>query len=93
MKMEIYEKGKNVVVEIPALDLDMKDIEVDIKKDCLKVKCSKKITKEAKKEGYYAKEEKEKLFYNEVKLPFSVKADKVKKELKQGVLKISVPKK
>ena len=91
--MEIYEKGENIVIEIPALNLDIKDIKIDIKNNILKIKGSKKISKEAKQEGYYAKEETESAVYNEIQLPFNIQEDKAKKIFKNNVLKIIVPKK
>ena len=93
IKMEIYEKGKNIIIEIPALDMNLEDIKINIKNNHLKIQGNKKITKEAKKEGYYAKEEKENAFLNEVTLPFEVQGDKAKKIFKQGILMISMPKK
>lgn len=93
INMEIYEKNKNVIIEIPALDLDIKDIKIDIKKNILKIAGNKKITKEAKQEGYYAKEEKQNSFLNEVQLPFEVDETKAKSTFKQGILRVSVPKK
>ena len=93
LKMELYEKGKNLVIEIPALEMDMKDIHVTIKDNFLKITGSKKTIKEAKKEGYYAKEEKENSFLNEFTLPFKVQEGKAKTELKQGIFRIIVPKK
>jgi len=91
--MEIYEKGKNIIIEIPALDMDLEDIKINIKNNHLKIQGNKKITKEAKKEGYYAKEEKENAFLNEVELPFKVDESKMKTMFKQGVLRVSVLKK
>ncbi len=90
--MELYEKEKNIIIEIPVLDLEMRDIKINIKNDSLKIEGSKKISKEARKKGYYAKEEKESAFYNEVRLPFEVQGKKAKTSLKQGILKIIVPK-
>ena len=89
--MQIYEKGKNVVIEIPALDLDLEDIIVEVSGDSLKINGKKKISKEARKEGYYAKEEKESSFVNEFTLPFKIDETKIKTELRDGILRLVVP--
>lgn len=91
-KMDIYEKDGKIVAEIELPGVSQKDVEVEIKDNCLTVEAKKEEEKEEKKKGYYRKETASGYLKRQVFLPEEVKADKAEAELKDGVLKVVIPK-
>lgn len=91
-KMDIYEEGGNLVAEIELPGIDVKDINVEVEDNYLKVEAKKEEKKEEKEKGYYRKELSKGYLRRFVPLPFNVVKDKAEAEYKDGILKVIIPK-
>ena len=85
------EEGKIVVAaDIPGVEKG--DITINFKGDMLEITAEKKEEKEEKEEGFIRRERSYKKFYRSIPLPTEVDRDKAEASLKDGVLKIEMPK-
>jgi HSP20 family protein len=85
------EEGKIIVAaDIPGVEKG--DISISVKGDMLEITAEKKEEKEEKEEGYLRRERSYRKFYRSIPLPTEVDKDKAEASLKDGVLKISMPK-
>jgi len=85
------EEGKIVVAaDIPGVEKG--DITINVKGDMLEITAEKKEEKEEKEEGYIRRERSYRKFYRSIPLPAEVDRDKAEASLKDGVLKIAIPK-
>ncbi len=91
--VDIWEDKDNIYVEADLPGFDQKDINLSIKGDSLVLTAKKEETKEEKKKNYYRCERFQGSFYRDIALPSSVDASKVKASYKNGVLKVTLPKK
>jgi HSP20 family protein len=92
-RMDISETEKEVVAEVELPGVDPKDINVEVRNNILKLEAKTKKKEEKKKKGYYRKEISAGFYRRAVPLPVEVIGEKAKAEYKDGILKISVPKK
>ncbi len=91
-QINVSTKGNNVIVEaeIPGVDEDNLDIEIG--ETAVRISGEKKDEKEVDEKDYYHKEVSYGSFQRVVPLPCEVKHEKAKAEVKDGVLKIVIPK-
>lgn len=89
--LEIKHKDGNfvVVAELPGITKD--DVKVAVIEESLVIEGEKKKVKEEKGEGYYRTERAYGKFYRSIPLPKGAKADEVKAELTNGILKVVIP--
>jgi len=80
-----------VTCELPGME--QKDIDVTIASNVLTIKGQKKSAWEEKKNKVYREETWSGSFQRTLPLPSSVDGDKIKAELKDGILTITLPKK
>lgn len=80
-----------VTCELPGLD--KKDIDITMASNVLTIKGQKKGENEEKKGKYYKKETVSGTFQRTFSLPNTVDSENIKAELKDGVLRVVVPKK
>ncbi len=94
VSMDIYEEGDNVFVEVKASGFEKDDIKIQIESNVITVNGSiKKETEEnLKNRKYYRKEIKSLSFSRTAELPSLVNADGAKAVFKNGMLKITLPK-
>ncbi len=92
-KMDIYETDKEVIAEVELPGVDPEKIDIKIEDSVLKIEAKVEEKKEEKGRGYYRKELSSGYCKRAVSLPIGVKEDKARAEYKDGILKISVPKK
>jgi len=92
-KMDIYETEKEVVTEVELPGVNPEDIEVEVRENVLVVQAKRKAEKEEKNKGYYRKEISSGFYRRAVPLPAEVIAEKADASYKEGMLKISIPKK
>ena len=92
MALDVYEKGKNVVVKADLPGLDKKDIQISLDDGILRISADKKAEKEVKKEnGYYHLERAYGRIERAVRLPRNLKESDIKASYQNGVLKIEIP--
>ncbi len=90
--LDIYEKGDNVVAEMPLAGVDPENVEVNIEDTTLIVKGSSGSATEVDEKNYYRKEVRQGSFYRAVALPVPVLKDKASAVSENGILRITIPK-
>ena len=90
---DMQEAKDDVVVKLDMPGIDKKDIQISVKDNMLEVKAHKKREAKTVKEGYYKQERSFSGFYRALPLPSNVEAEDAKVDYKDGVLKITMPKK
>ncbi|MFH0853469.1 MAG: Hsp20/alpha crystallin family protein [bacterium] len=91
--IDVYEDDENVIVETPLSGIDPKKINIEIEDNILKLSGSTEKKSEVDEKNYYRKEVRTGQFFRSVALPKAVDSDKAKAGYKEGILKITVPKK
>jgi HSP20 family protein len=90
--VDVYSDENAVVVQAEVPGLDRKDIEVNLDEGILTIKGERKHEKERKENGYHFVERAYGKFYRAIRVPAEVDGTKVKAEMKEGVLTITLPK-
>lgn len=98
--LDISEDKNNIYVDADLPGFAQKDVKVKMKRDNLVINAEKESKKEedlsagrAEKKNYYHCERYQGSFYREVALPQAVDAEKISAKYKNGVLKVTLPKK
>lgn len=91
--LDISEDKNNIYVDADLPGFDQKDIKVKMKRDSLVISAEKESKKEEEKKNYYHCERYQGSFYREVSLPQAVDAGRISAKYKNGVLKVTLPKK
>lgn len=91
-RMDVYEEGNNLVAEVEMPGVEAGEVEVNIKENVLRVEAKKEREKEKEEKGYYCKELSSGYYRRAVSLPAEVEDEEAEAELKDGILKITVPK-
>jgi len=93
-KINIKDKGDKVLIEAELPGVAEEDINVEILDDIMTISGEKKEEKEesGKDKGYYYKESHSGAFSRSFTLPADVVADQAEADMKNGVLKVTVPK-
>lgn len=91
--VDIHEDKEAVTItaELPGLKRD--DVKINIEEGTLTIRGERKFENETKKKNYFRIERSYGSFYRSFSLPSTVQADKVKANMKDGVLEIYIPKK
>jgi HSP20 family protein len=90
--VDIYEDANSIEVKAEIPGMDKEGITVDVKDRILTLKGERSEDKEVNEDNYYRKERTYGRFERAFTLPADVKADDIKAEYKDGVLKVIVPK-
>lgn len=90
--VNVFEEGDNVVVEAQLPGLKKEDLQLNLTGDRLTLRGETKQESEKKDRNYYRKEARYGSFERTIPLPYEVVGDKAKAELKDGVLRVSLPK-
>ncbi len=89
--MNVVEEEAQLVIEAEVPGLSMEDLELNILDNTLTVTGEKKEVKEVKGKVHW-KETRSGKFSRVLRIPFAVDAQKTSAELKDGILRITVPK-
>lgn len=87
---DLYENETNVILEIPLAGYSKDDVSVEVKNDTLSVNIKKSETKDNSK--YFSKKIKKSNLSLSLPLGNSVETSKIEASLKDGLLKVSMPK-
>jgi len=90
--VDIFEKDDQLVISAELPGVDKKDIAVDVKGRVLTLKGERNIENEVREENTYRRERTYGRFERSFTLPMEIKADAIKAEYKDGILRIAVPK-
>lgn len=91
-RMDVYEEDGNLVAEVEMPGVDLEDVEVNIKDNVLRVEAEREKKEEKEEKGYYCKELSRGYYRRAVSLPVEVEDQKAEAKLKDGILKVVVPK-
>jgi HSP20 family protein len=91
--IEVYENDKEFVLKAELPEIPEKDVRVSIDGGVLTISGERKEEREIKKDKYYRSERFYGNFTRSFTLPPSVDADGIKATFKDGVMKLTMPKK
>lgn len=92
MAVDVYEDGDTVVAEMNVPGLKTDDIDVEVEDNYLRIAGRREEVQEKKEKSHYAKEIRRGSFERVLQLPDAVEQDAVTAVYKDGVLKVSMPK-
>ncbi len=90
--LDVFDKGKDMVVKAELPGVEKKDVKVTMGGDVLNIRGERKAETEVKDEDYYACEQCYGAFSRSVYLPVKVHAGKIKADFKNGILSVTLPK-
>src|SRR5688572_17057742 len=91
--VDIFETEGEIIVKAELPGVDRKDISLNLEKNVLTLKGERKFEKETKEENYHRIERAYGGFSRSFSIPAIVDEDKIRADYKDGILKISLPKK
>ena len=91
--VDVYEHDGNIVLKAELPGVDPKDVEIRLKNNVLTLRGERKVDGEVKRESYHRVERAYGSFSRSFTLPSVVDQDKIKAEYKDGVLRVTLPKK
>lgn len=93
LAVDVYQENKNVIIEAPVAGVDVKDLDITVENDTIKIKGKREHLKKIRPKNYFLQECYWGPFSREIILPFEVSGSKANASIKQGILVIEVPKK
>jgi HSP20 family protein len=91
--VDIYETDKEIVLKAEIPEMQEKDIQIKVEDNILSVSGERRMEKEVKEESYHRIERSYGSFSRSFTLPQTVDRDAIKAVYKEGVLKVTLPKK
>lgn len=91
--VDIYEKDGNIVLKAELPGIEPKDVDVRVENNILTLKGERRADQEVQQESYQRVERSYGAFTRSFTLPSVVDTDKIKAEFKDGVLRLTLPKK
>jgi HSP20 family protein len=91
--VDIYETENEITVHAELPGVDRKDIGLNLEKNVLTLKGERRFEKETKQENYHRIERAYGGFSRSFSIPAIVDEERIRAEYKDGILKISLPKK
>jgi HSP20 family protein len=91
--VDIYEQNGNIVLKAELPGVDPKDVDVRVENNILTLSGERKLENEVKRENYHRVERAYGSFTRSFTLPNVVDTEKIKAEYKDGLLRMTLPKK
>ncbi len=91
--VDVYEDKESVIIEVEAPGMKEEDLKVNLENNTLVISGERKFEKEEKDKNYYRMERSYGSFVRSFLLPDNVDATAIKAKYKDGVLKLTLPKK
>jgi HSP20 family protein len=91
--VDIYEHGSDIVLKAELPGVDPKDVDVRLENNTLTLRGERKFDQEVKREHYHRVERAYGTFTRSFTLPSGVDREKIKADFRDGVLKVTLPKK
>jgi HSP20 family protein len=91
--VDIYEQDGTIVLKAELAGVDPKDVDVRVENNVLTLKGERRADSEVKQEHYHRVERTYGAFSRSFTLPTVVDSEKIKADIKDGVLRVSLPKK
>jgi HSP20 family protein len=90
--VDIYEQGSDIVLKAELPGVDAKDVDIRIENSTLTLRGERKFDNEVKKESYHRIERSYGAFTRSFTLPSVVDQANIKAEFRDGVLRVTMPK-
>ena len=90
--VDIYEHENNIVIKAELPGVDPKDVDIRLDNNVLTVNGERKLDHEVKKENYHRVERSYGAFTRSFTLPTTVDPSGIKAEYRDGVLRVTLPK-
>ena len=90
-QVEMFERGKNLVVRADLPGLSKDDVNVEVADNGITIEGERKHENKEKGEGYYRSERMYGKFYRRLPLPDGVKAENAHATFRNGVLEVTMP--
>jgi HSP20 family protein len=90
--VDIYETDKEIVLKAEIPEMQEKDVEIKVEDNVLTVSGERKMEKEVKEESYHRIERSYGTFSRSFTLPQTVDREKIAAAYKDGVLRVTLPK-
>ena len=91
--VDIYEQEGNIVLKAELPGVDAKDVDIRVENNVLTMSGERKLDNEVKRESYHRVERAYGSFARSFTLPSVVDADRIKAEFRDGVLRVTLPRK
>lgn len=92
LTVDVFQSGKDIVIQSTIAGTDPKDIDVSITKDMVTIKGHRSSDEKTKSTDYYHRELYWGSFSRSILLPAEIDPDSAKASIKNGVLTIRLPK-
>src|SRR5262245_63836749 len=90
--VDIYEQGNDIVLKAELPGVDPKDVDIRLENNVLTLRGQRKLESEVKKESYHRVERSYGSFSRSFTLPSVVDQGGIKAEVRDGILKLVLPK-
>jgi len=90
--VDIYEQEGNIVLKAEIPGIDPKDVDIRVENNTLTLRGERKLDNEIKREAYHRVERSYGSFTRSFTLPNVVDQEKIKAEYKDGLLRLTLPK-
>lgn len=90
--VDIYEHEGNIVLKAELPGVDPKDVDIRVENNVLTLRGERKLDSEVERESYHRVERSYGAFTRSFTLPNVLDTDKIKAEYKDGVLRVTLPK-
>ncbi len=91
-QVDIFETDDSIVLKAELPGIDKKDVTIELKDNTISLSGERKFEKKIKEENYHRVERSYGTFSRSFTLPSNIVKDKIKAEMVDGVLEISLPK-
>ena len=91
--VDIYEHEGNIVLKAELPGIDPKDVDIRVENNVLSLRGQRRVDNDIKKESYHRVERTYGQFSRSFTLPNVVDTEKIQAEYKDGVLRLTLPKK
>ena len=91
--VDIFEHNGSIVLKAELPGMDAKNVDVRVENNVLTLRGERKLDDEVKKESYHRVERSYGTFLRSFTLPNVIDTEKIKAEFKDGVLRLTLPKK
>lgn len=93
LPLDIYDEGDNLVVEAMVPGVQPDDVDVSLQDDVLSIKAETKRSTETKQSDYYLAERRYGMLHRTLRLPADLDSDRAAASFKNGIMKITIPRK
>jgi HSP20 family protein len=90
--VDIYETEELIILKAELPGIDMNSVDIEVKDSTITLRGERKLEKNLKEENYHRMERFYGTFQRAFNLPYMIDRNDIKASLKDGVLKITVPK-